>query len=109
MAYLDPYTVPLTANKAAHLLRRATFGPTRTEIAAFTGLNPGTAVDQLFANVVHTASVPPPVDYAPTSPYYMQPFTAFPFVSSRSGELSVYLRYWWVGVMMLQNNKPSVL
>ncbi len=84
-------------------------GPTRTEIAAFTGLNPGTAVDQLFANVSYTVSPPPPVDYAPTSPYYMQPFTAFPFVSSRSGELSVYLRYWWVGVMMLQNNKPSVL
>lgn len=68
MAYLDPYTVPLTANKAAHLLRRATFGPTRQEITAFTGLNPGTAVDQLFANVSYTASPPPPIDLTPTSP-----------------------------------------
>lgn len=109
MAYLDPYTVPLTANKAAHLLRRATFGPTRQEITAFTGLNPGTAVDQLFANVSYTASPPPPIDLTPTSPNYRQPLMSYPFISAKSGEHSVHLRYWWVGLMMLQNGKPSVL
>ncbi|SDG52412.1 Uncharacterized conserved protein, DUF1800 family [Dyadobacter soli] len=109
MAYLDPYTVPLTASKAAHLLRRATFGPTKSEIEAFTGLNPGIAVDQLFANVVHTASPPPPVDITPTSPNYLKPLMSFGFVSAKSGEHSVHLRYWWLGLMMLQNGKPSVL
>lgn len=32
MVYLDTYTTPLTASTAAHLLRRATFGPTNQEI-----------------------------------------------------------------------------
>lgn len=109
MAYLDPYTVPLTASKAAHLLRRATFGPTRSEINAFTGLNPGTAVDQLFANVALTADPPPPIDLTPTSPTYQQALTSLPFNAYKSGEHSVQLRYWWIGLMMKQNGQPSVL
>ncbi|PSL27782.1 DUF1800 domain-containing protein [Dyadobacter jiangsuensis] len=109
MAYLDPYTTPLTASKAAHLLRRATFGPTRSEITAFTGLNPGTAVDQLFANVALTADPPPPIDLTPTSPTYQQALTSLPFNANKSGEHSVQLRYWWIGLMMQQNGKPSIL
>ena len=37
MAYLSQYSPVLTAETAAHLLRRATAGPTKTEIANFTG------------------------------------------------------------------------
>ncbi|MHA4739363.1 DUF1800 domain-containing protein [Dyadobacter sp. MSC1_007] len=109
MAYLDAYTAPLTANKAAHLLRRATFGPTPQEITAFTGLTATDAVNQLFANVSYTASPPPPIDLTPTSVNYQKPLTSFPFISAKSGEHSVHLRYWWVGLMLIQNGKPSVL
>jgi hypothetical protein len=46
MAYLDTYSLPLTASTAAHLLRRATFGPRPQEIVDFTGLSADNAVNQ---------------------------------------------------------------
>lgn len=50
MPYLDLYTNPLTAQTAAHLLRRATFGPRPQEIINFTGLSANNAVNQLISN-----------------------------------------------------------
>jgi uncharacterized protein (DUF1800 family) len=59
MAALDPFTGNLGEKNAAHLLRRATFGPTIEEIKSFSGKTVSQAMDILF-------SVPPlpapPVD-----------------------------------------------
>ena len=62
MAYLDTYTAPLTSQNAAHLLRRATFGPTNQEIADFTGKTATQAVDLLISNDSFRAAPPEPVE-----------------------------------------------
>lgn len=48
MASLAPKTGVLGKRLAAHLLRRATFGPTRAEIDQFAGMTATEAVDQLI-------------------------------------------------------------
>ncbi len=50
MGYLDTYNGPLTAKTAAHLLRRATFGPTNQEIDMLVGKTATEAVDLLISN-----------------------------------------------------------
>ncbi|WKN43275.1 DUF1800 domain-containing protein [Tunicatimonas pelagia] len=49
MASLSPYTQPLGVKRAAHLLRRATFGGTKSQIDQFAQLTPAAAVNRLFA------------------------------------------------------------
>lgn len=107
MPYLDLYTQPLTAKTAAHLLRRATFGPTQTEIAAFTGLTAAQAVQQLISNANY--SPPPPVDLDKTQPTAGQPYLDKPFSGDRNFDFGHYLRYWWLGIMTSQAAPPSLL
>jgi uncharacterized protein (DUF1800 family) len=109
MPYLDTYTTPLTAKTAAHLLRRATFGPTQQEIADFTGITATEAVQRLISNVSKTINAAPPVDLEPSSPTYGQPFLKLPYLFDRSFEMGYYVRYWWVAQMCEQNTFPSVL
>ena len=107
MPYLDLYTQPLTAKTAAHLLRRATFGPTQTEIASFTGLTATQAVQQLISNASY--SPPPPVDLDKTRPTAGQPYLDKPFNGDRNFDFGHYLRYWWLGLMTSQTAPPSLL
>ncbi|GAB3698243.1 DUF1800 domain-containing protein [Spirosoma flavus] len=107
MPYLDQYTQPLTAKTAAHLLRRATFGPTQTEITNFTGLTAATAVQQLINNANY--SPPPPVDLDSTKPTAGQTYLDKPFNGDRNFDFGHYLRYWWMGLMTSQTAPPSLL
>lgn len=109
MAYLDTYTTPLTAAAAAHLLRRATFGPTQQEIADFTGKTASQAVDMLITNASYRATPPPPVEMDPTRSDAGQPFLAKPFNDERGFYYVNYIRCWWIGLMCEQIGKPSVL
>ncbi|GGM86362.1 hypothetical protein GCM10010967_18270 [Dyadobacter beijingensis] len=109
MAYLDTYTTPLTASTAAHLLRRATFGPTQQEIADFTGKTASQAVDILIANASYRATPPPPVELDGTRSDVGQPFIEKPFVNALSYTYFSYVKNWWVGLMAEQNGYPSVL
>ncbi len=109
MAYLDPHPVPLTAQTAAHLLRRATFGPTPQEISDFTGKTAEQAVDLLISNAAHRATPPPPVEMDETRPDAGQPFLNKPFDVDRIGTYTNYIQYWWIGLMAEQTGKPSVL
>lgn len=109
MAYLDTFQPLLTAETAAHLLRRATFGPTKQEITSFTGLSATEAVNKLIANVAATISAPPPVDYDEGQPTGGQPFLSLPYNKSRTSTFSLFIRYWWLGLMLQQNGHPSVL
>jgi uncharacterized protein (DUF1800 family) len=59
MPPLDKFTGQLGARNAAHLLRRATFGPTPSGIESFTSLNIDQAMEILFADVAPPSS---PVD-----------------------------------------------
>lgn len=109
MAYLDTYTAPLTAAMAAHLLRRATFGPTNQEVADFTGKTASQAVDLLISNAAYRATPPPPVEMDVTRADAGQTFLDKPFNSSLNPTYFNYIKYWWIGLMAEQNGKPSVL
>jgi uncharacterized protein (DUF1800 family) len=109
MAYLDTYTAPLTPTNAAHLLRRATFGPTNQEITDFTGKTASQAVDILINNASYRASPPPPVEMDTMRSDAGQPFMAKPYDENQNFPYYNYVRYWWVGLMTEQNGRPSVL
>ena len=101
MPYLDLYTPVLTAKTAAHLLRRATFGPTQAEISSFTGLTAAQAVKQLINNANY--SPPPPVDLDSTQSTAGQTYLDKPFNDNRNFDFGHYLRYWWLGLMTVAN------
>lgn len=107
MPYLDIYTTLLTAGTAAHLLRRATFGPTQTEITSFTGLTATQAVQQLISNANY--SPPPPVDLDSNQATAGQTYLDKPFNGDRNFDFGHYLRYWWLGLMASQTAPPSLL
>ncbi len=107
MLSLTPYAQSLTATTAAHLLRRATFGPTQAEIAAFTGLTAQQAVQQLINNANYAP--PPPVDLDENSPTAGQPYINLPFNNDRNFFLGHYLRLWWLGLMTAQATPPTLL
>ncbi len=107
MLSLTPYAQSLTTKTAAHLLRRATFGPTQAEITAFTGLTAQQAVQQLISNAVYAP--PPPVDLDEYSATAGQPYINLPFNSNRNFFLGHYLRLWWLGLMTAQTTPPTLL
>ncbi|MVM30184.1 DUF1800 family protein [Spirosoma sp. HMF4905] len=107
MVSLDTYTTILTAKTAAHLLRRATFGPTQSEIASFTGLTASQAVQQLITNANY--SPPPPVDLDSDQPTAGQTYLDKPFSHDRNFDFGHYLRCWWLGLMTTQSTPPSLL
>ncbi|WAC13207.1 DUF1800 domain-containing protein [Dyadobacter pollutisoli] len=109
MAYLDTYTAPLTASTSAHLLRRATFGPTQQEIADFTGKTAVQAVETLINNAGYTATPPPPVEMDESRSDAGQTFLNKPYNGSRAFTYFTYLQYWWIGLMTEQNGYPSIL
>jgi uncharacterized protein (DUF1800 family) len=109
MPYLDKYNSPLTSKQAAHLLRRATFGPTPEEITQFTGITAEEAAERLIANVSAVATPPALVVMDRGDPLAGQTFLEKPFDYARRFDYSYYLKYWWVGLMAMQNDKPSLL
>ncbi|WP_375444257.1 DUF1800 family protein [uncultured Fibrella sp.] len=107
MPYLDLYVPTLTAKMAAHLLRRATFGPTPAEIATFTGKTATQAVQTLLTNVNYNPS--PPVDLDETATTAGQPFLQsattpageyLPFVGANNFKYGYYIKYWWLNLMI---------
>ncbi len=107
MPYLDPYTPTLTARTAAHLLRRATFGPTPDEINAFAGRTAAEAVQTLLTNVNYTPPQPIDLDDAQATagkPFLQNATTPvgeyLPFVGLRNGDYSNYILYWWQNLMI---------
>ncbi|MDZ7899424.1 MAG: DUF1800 domain-containing protein [Arcicella sp.] len=109
MAYLATYTPTLTTATAAHLLRRATCGPTKAEIVSFTGLTATQAYQTLFNNVVLNPS--PPIDLKETSSTYQQQFVNAPFIADGdvNFQRSMFVKYWWMSQFVKQNNAPSIL
>ncbi|TDE09548.1 DUF1800 domain-containing protein [Dyadobacter psychrotolerans] len=109
MALLDSYSTPLNAQTAAHLLRRATFGPTELEIANFAGKTATQAVDLLISNSSYRASPPPPVEMDESRTDAGQSFLSKPFDSGRRSSYYNYIQYWWIGLMTEQNGHPAIL
>ncbi|MBO0947774.1 DUF1800 domain-containing protein [Fibrella forsythiae] len=98
MALTDPYRKPLTGQQAAHLLRRATFGPSPAQIRQFTGLTPQAAVTTLLTT---PATPTPPVD-----PATLKPFNTLAFDTVQATAWQNATKYWWLGLMV--NEGPSL-
>ncbi len=107
MAYLSSYSPVLTADTAAHLLRRATAGPTKTEIANFTGKTALQAYTDLFNNINYNPS--PPIVLNENSSYFKQTFVTGPFRGADNFDWSSYVKYWWHAQIIRQDTPPSLL
>ena len=92
MASLDPITGTLGNGRAAHLLRRALFGYTKSTLSQFSGLTAQAAVDILFQAPL---PVTPPLDPA-SSP--LQTWIGGTAVSEQF-ELEGVLLNWWTAMM----------
>ena len=90
MASLNPITGPLGAQKAAHLLRRATFGPKLQDISSFAGMTAQAA----FAALTQPQTDPAfPVDPV-SGTNWVYPNT--PNTTQNSETFSGYTRSWWM-------------
>ncbi len=98
MALIDAFRKPLTAQQAAHLLRRATFGPSPASIQQFTGQTPQAAVQALLV----TPTTPTP----PIDPTTAKPFNTLAFSEALQGTWQNATKYWWLGLMV--NEAPSL-
>lgn len=92
---LPEYTGTLGLKRAAHLLRRATFGATKTEIDDYALLTPQQAITQLFQ-----ATLPDPI--LPPDPLTGQPwfFTLPSETGSEESDLENYFKGWLLGQML---------
>lgn len=92
MALLDAYTKPLTTDQVAHLLRRATFGPTPDQLKSLTGQTAA----QLVAKLLASQSTPaPPLDLTTAQRFHDQPFDM-----TNAGKYNVYVKSWWANLML---------
>lgn len=103
MASLNPITGVLGKKGAAHLLRRATWGPGPTDIEAFAGLTVTEALNNLFS----TPPLPdPPVDLQTGESWVNPPATpaAVEGVNSEQDTLFHFFRAWHLEQMRLSGN-----
>jgi len=93
MASLTPITGLLGLTRAAHLLRRASFGPTKTEIESFAAMNVTTALNTLLA----IPAVPAP----PNDPLTGASWLPKPDPETNSGDDSLfeYFQAWFLELM----------
>ncbi|TGE19739.1 DUF1800 domain-containing protein [Hymenobacter elongatus] len=102
MAGVAPYTGPWGREQAGHLLRRALFGPTRTEIAAAAGRTLTQVVNDLLT--APAAPAPPlNVSTTDTSVPVGQTWVTQAFDQNVEGVRRSSLRAWWLGQMLTQN------
>ncbi len=95
MASINPISgAALGRKRAAHLLRRATFGPTKQDIDTFATYSIDQALNVLFAQKTPPA---PPVDPA-TSQDWVSPRPNDS--NSEEGDLKEYVKAWWGDLML---------
>ncbi|MGB3585257.1 MAG: DUF1800 domain-containing protein [Tunicatimonas sp.] len=90
MASLSPYTQALGVKRAAHLLRRATFGGTKSQIDQFAQLTSTEAVSQLFALLAEREAPRDPV----TGTSWVNPKPTD--VNSGRDDLIDQTKAWWI-------------
>ncbi len=103
MASLNPFTGPLGEKNAAHLLRRATWGPAPADIKSFAEKTATEALDVLFT----IPPVPsPPVDLKTGATWVAPPAypAAIESVNSSQDVLFGYFKAWHIEQMRLSGN-----
>ena len=102
---LNAYAQPLTTAQATHLLRRATMGPTQTEITTFTGQTATVAIQSLITSIT---SPTPPVDLKDTLSTAGQSIVDKVYDINRNSDYRLYQKYWWINLMAKQGANPSI-
>src|SRR5690606_25795987 len=92
---LPEYNGALGLKRAAHLLRRATFGATKQQIDSFAGLTPVQATTQLFGQALPTPTLP--IDPKTGQEWVV---TGITDANSEGSDLGRFLLSWFVGQMM---------
>ena len=92
---LPEYNGTLGLKRAAHLLRRATFGATKSQIDAFALLTPLQATSQLFRQTLPDPVLPP--DPETGQPWFATGTTG---ASSDDDELQEYFKGWLIAQML---------
>src|SRR5687767_11089428 len=100
---LTPLTDPLGPKRAAHLLRRATFGASINDIKAYANLTPAVAVSQLFRPATPLPDPLPPVD-----PLTGQAWGFTPPAGDEDGDYQEYFKGWFIGQMMSSGIAPNL-
>jgi uncharacterized protein (DUF1800 family) len=96
MASLTPFHDPLGRRKAAHLLRRASFGATRQQIDEFAQLTPQAAVERLLP--IQYELPQPPIDPA-TGQSWVNPKPTD--ANSGTETLNGQVKAWWLHQMLV--------
>lgn len=92
---LPEYGGTLGLKRAAHLLRRATFGATKSQIDAFAALTPVNAINLLFRQTLPDPVFPP--DPKTGQPWFLTPSTD---ANSKDDALQTYFMGWIISQMM---------
>jgi uncharacterized protein (DUF1800 family) len=93
---------PLGLSRAAHLLRRATFGVPKNEIESFANMVPSAAIAKLFSTTLPDPVLP--VDPATNAEW----ITAGPTGDREDGELQDFFKGWFLGQMASTGIDPAV-
>lgn len=100
---LTPHSGPLGRRGAAHLLRRATYGPTIGQIKTFSTLTTAQAIQQLYRLALPDA--PPPVDPDNNNdPWVLTGNTA---PEKMEFEYQEHFKQWFVGQMLSAGVTPA--
>ncbi|MCS6823197.1 MAG: DUF1800 domain-containing protein [Cytophagaceae bacterium] len=90
---LPQHTGILGHKAAAHLLRRATFGATKSDVDTYAGLTVTQALNNLFT---HTAEPLPPVAPGASVSWLTQP----PATNEDDTMQQAWFKYWWLGIIL---------
>ncbi|MBX2962796.1 MAG: DUF1800 family protein [Cyclobacteriaceae bacterium] len=99
---LPEYSGTLGLNRAAHLLRRASFGPTKEQIETFAGLTPLQATNLLFNQTL--PDPPIPVDPDTNGQWVI---TGVTDPEKMDGEYEEYFKRWFIGQMLSIGVPPA--
>ncbi len=100
---LTPFSGTLDAKHAAHLLHRASFGPTKESIDSFVGLTASAAVAQLFQQPLPDPVLP--IDPKTGKEWFLSGLVDK--VNSGNLELQDYFKGWFIAQMLSQGIAPG--
>jgi|APTNR8051073442_1049403.scaffolds.fasta_scaffold00003_77 uncharacterized protein (DUF1800 family) len=99
---LPEYFGTLGTKRAAHLLRRATFGPTKAQIDSFASLSPSQAIQQLYRQALPDAL--PPIDPDTLEPWVI---TGVTDPEKMEFQYQEFFKKWCIGQMMSAGVSPA--
>ncbi len=100
---LTELTIPLGIKRAAHLLHRTTFGPTKAQLDLFAGFTPAQAITQLFGQTLPDPVLP--IDPKTGAEWVLSGTSG---TSSGDTDLQEFIKGWLLCQMLSNGINPSV-